>query len=235
VAAYSTEHTGEYIARYVFDPKAICLVRLGQTRLWQGDPGDARALFASGRSHGEGVGHPGTLMYVFSYGAMVAIELGDLDMAQRCLAEFEALADRFGGSSLYWFEAMHGLFSACLVVAGGDSGGLGPLAEIVRSSHSSTQSLLRSYGLLTLGRGYARSGDVDAGRHVVGEALAWADDHDQHYLDAALWLAEAALLDRSSGATGARAARQRALGIARDQGAGWYEQQAIAELADDAS
>jgi hypothetical protein len=91
---------------------------------------------------------------------------------------------------------------------------------------------LRSYGLLTLGRGYAMSRDVDAGRDVVRDALAWADGHDQHYLDAPLWLAEAELLERSRDPTRARTARERALAIARDQGAGWYERQAVSALAD---
>ena len=58
----------------------------------------------------------------------------------------------------------------------------------------------------------------------------WADAHDQHYLDAPLWLAEGELRQRADDRVGASAARRNALAIARQQGAGWYAQQAKAAL-----
>ena len=44
---YSREHTSEHLARFGQDPGAVCLVRLGQTRLWQGHPDEARVLLAA--------------------------------------------------------------------------------------------------------------------------------------------------------------------------------------------
>ncbi len=227
---YSPEHTAEHLARFAQDPRAVCLVRLGQTRLWQGHPDEARALLARGRAHGEDVGHPGTLIYVHNYTQMTAIELGDFDVAERCSTELQQLVARFGGPRLGWFDDLHRLLGACIPVARGDITALDSLAEIVDEWRSATQTLQFTFGLLTLARGHARDGDLDAGHAAVREALAWADAHDQHYLDAPLWQAEGELLQRADDLVGASAARRNALAIARQQGAGWYEQQARAAL-----
>ena len=109
---YSPEHTAEHLARFAQDPEAVCLVRLGQTRLWQGHPDEARELLARGRAHGEDVGHPGTLIYVHNYTQMTAIELGDLDLAERCSTELQQLVERFGGPRLGWFDDLHRLLGA---------------------------------------------------------------------------------------------------------------------------
>ena len=227
---YSREHTAEHLARFAQDPRAVCLVRLGQTRLWQGHPDEARGLLAQGRAHGEDVGHPGTLIYVHNYTQMTAIELGDFDVAERCSTELQQLVERFGGPRLGWFDDLHRLLGACIPVARGDTGALDSLTEIVDDWRSATQTLQFTFGLLTLGRGHAHDGDLDAGHAAVREALVWADAHDQHYLDAPLWLAEGELRQRADDRVGASAARRNALAIARQQGAGWYEQQAKAAL-----
>jgi hypothetical protein len=152
---------------------------------------------------------------------MTAIELGDLEMAERFAPEVLQLEERYAGLSLGWFEALHRLLNACIPVAQGEPGGLGVLTEILQGWRSATQNLAYSYGLLVLSRGHAMAGDIDTGRRAASEALAWADAHDQHYLDAPLWLAEAELVERAGDRTRARTARKRALAIARQQGAGW--------------
>jgi hypothetical protein len=229
---YAPEHTAEHIARFVQDPRVVCLVRLGQTRLWQGHPDEARQLLARGQAHGEELGHPGTLIYLHNYTQLTAIELGDFDLAERCSTELKQLLERFGGPSLGWFDDLHRLLDACMHVSRGDAAALDSLTEIVTEWRSATQTLLFTFGLLTLGRGHAGDGDVDAGHMATREALEWADDHDQHYLDAPLWLAEGELRQRAHDRAGARAARRNALTIARRQGAGWYVQQAEAALDD---
>jgi hypothetical protein len=231
---YSREHTAEHVARFGQDPGAVCLVRLGQTRLWQGHPDQARELLARGRAHAEDVGHPGTLIYVHNYTQMIAVELGDLDLAERCSTELEQLLERFGGPRLGWFDDLHRLLGACIAVACGDATALDRLTEIVDDWRSATQTLQFTFGLLTLGRGHADGGDLDAGHAAVHEALVWADGHDQHYLDAPLWLAEGELRQCAHDRIGASVARRNALAIARQQGAGWYAQQAEAALDDGA-
>jgi DNA-binding SARP family transcriptional activator len=231
---YSREHTAEHVARFTQDPRAVCLVRLGQTRLWQGHPEEARELLARGRAHGEDVGHPGTLIYVHNYIQMTAIELGDLDLAERCSTELQQLIEGFGGPSLRWFDHLHRLLAGCMPAARGDAGALESLTEIVDDWRSATQTLQFTFGLLALGRGHADGGDLDAGHAAVREALLWAEAHDQHYLDAPLWLAEGELRECAHDRMGASAARRNALAIARQQGAGWYTQQANAALDDSA-
>jgi tetratricopeptide (TPR) repeat protein len=231
---YSREYTAEHLARFGQDPGAVCLVRLGQTRLWQGHPDQARELLARGRAHAEDVGHPGTLIYVHNYTQMTAIELGDLDLAERCSMELQQLVEGFGGPSLGWFDDLHRLLGGCIPVARGDAGALDDLTEIVDDWRAATQTLQFTFGLLTLGRGHADGGDLDAGQAAVREALVWADTHDQHYLDAPLWLAEGELRQCAHDRIGASAARRNALAIARQQGAGWYAQQAEAALDDGA-
>ena len=232
---YSGEHTAEHLSRFGQDPRAVCLVRLGQTALWQGDPDEARQLLAQGRAQGEDVGHAGTLIYVHNYTQMTAIELGDLETAERCTTELQRVVERFGEPSLGWFDDLHQLLGACIDVERGDTGAMNRLTEIVGRWRSATQTLQFTYGLLTLGRGHGRDGDVEAGQLAVREALVWADDHDQHYLDAPLRLADGDLRQRADDRIGASVARRNALAVARRQGAGWYERQAMDALRDTAS
>lgn len=235
VRLYSRERSEEHIARFVQDPKAICLVRLALTRLMQGEPDDARGLLAEAGRHSEDVGDPGTRVYVLCWIQITAIELGDLDLAQRCSSDLEALLEPFEGSTLLWFETLHRFLRAFGQVTGGDARGLDPLSEIAHGWGSATEPLFFGYGLLAIARSHARFGDasdVEAGRHAVDEALRWAGDHDQHYLDAPLWLAGGELCRRQGDAAGASAAAGRALAIARRQGARWYEHQALAALDD---
>jgi len=229
---YAPEHTGEHLARFVQDPRVVCLVRLGQTRLWQGHPEEARQLLARGRAHGEELGHPGTLIYLHNYTQMTAIELGDFDLAERCSTDLQQLIEGVGGPSLGWFDDLHRLLGGCIAVASEDAGALDSLTEIVDDWRSATQTLQFTFGLLTLGRGHAHGGDLDAGHAAVREALVWADAHDQHYLDAPLWLAEGQLRQCARDRGGATVARRNALAIARQQGAGWYARQAEAALDD---
>ena len=146
-------------------------MRLGTTRLWQGYPDDAREYLVQARSHAEDVGHPGTLMYVLNFAEMTAIELGDLEKAERFAPVVQQLEERYGGLSLGWFEALHRLLNACIPVVRGDPTGLSRLNDILDGWRSATQNLTYSYGLLTLSRGHAMAGDIDAGRRATGEAL----------------------------------------------------------------
>jgi DNA-binding SARP family transcriptional activator len=90
VTGFRPEHRVTHLARYGLDPQAVCMSRLGNTLLFLGHSGDARAARDRALELAEGIGHPTTLGTVLVFAALLALDLGDDDDLRR---HTRALAD----------------------------------------------------------------------------------------------------------------------------------------------
>ena len=70
-------------------------------------------------------------------------------------------------------------------------------------------------------------GEYDEGRAAAEEGLTWTRDNKQGYLEAELLRSQGALAYRGGDIGSATATLQRAVEVARAQGAGWLEQRAL--------
>jgi DNA-binding SARP family transcriptional activator len=180
VRHYRPELGPEHLARYAQDPEAVCLVRLGLTLWFAGEPERGRELADRARAQATALGHPMTRCYVLTYAAMMAAEDGDVAGADALVTEAEALYDRQPIGS---FVAVGRMLRAQVDLAADPDGDGRALAEAVDGLRATDQSLHLTYGLTLLARAHLRAGRLGAARDVLAEAEAWTRAHDQHYLD----------------------------------------------------
>ena len=180
VRHYRPEFGPDHLARYAQDPEAVCLVRLGLTLWFAGQPDRGRELADRARVQATALGHPMTRSYVLTYAAVLAAEEGDLAAVDALVTEAEALYDRQPIGS---FVAIGRVLRAWVDLQAAPGGDDRPLAEAVDGLRAADQSLHLTYGLTLLARAHLRAGRPAAARAVVAEARAWSGAHDQRYLD----------------------------------------------------
>jgi hypothetical protein len=166
---------------------------------------------------------------VLVYAAILAVETGDLEEARRAADEIAELGRCHG--EIPDHVAFEKAIRACIGTSPDtdeiDDAALDRALDQLRTP---THSLLLTYGLTLAARGRAHQRSLDAGMAAVREGLAWARDHDQHYIEPPLLIAEAQLLDLAGDIDAAQVALRQACEIARRQGAGWFEQQTVESL-----
>lgn len=229
IAAYRPAASPEHVRRFAQDPKAVCLSRLALTRLWQGERDESVAWLDEAIAHAVRLEHPPTLAYVVLFGAIGAIERGDVDAAAALVGRSDEVFRRYG--EFAYFLSLDHLLTAWVGLEQGDENGLRAIEDAVGAWRSATQSLHFSYGLTLLARAHARYGRPEAGRAAVREALAWGVAHGQRYADAALLITDADLLLATGDDAAARRSLTSAVERATEQGAGWFVHDARRRLA----
>jgi DNA-binding SARP family transcriptional activator/tetratricopeptide (TPR) repeat protein len=228
LAAYRPDHTAEHLGRYAQDPKAVCLVRLGLTLLWEGDSQRAVACVDDALAVTEALDHPPTSGYVLEYAAIVAAETDDREALARRLDTADALFARHELGFMMWIQR---LLRGWQDVLEGRPDALERLADAVDQWRGIDQTLHLTHGLMLLAGAAAATGEVEVGRAAVREGIAWGTEHDQRYAEAALWRIDGELLAAAGDPAEAEAAFQRACSVADAQGARWLRQRAEQSLA----
>ena len=180
VRDYRPELGPDHLARYAQDPEAVCLVRLGLTLWFAGQPDRGRELADRARAQAAALGHPMTRSYVLTYAAVIAAEEGDIRAADALVTEAEALYDRQPIGS---FVAIGRVLRAWVDVQADPQDDGAPLAAAVDGLRVVDQTLHLTYGLTLLARAHLAAGRRAEARAVVAEARSWSAAHDQRYLD----------------------------------------------------
>ncbi|MGH2560386.1 MAG: hypothetical protein ACRDJH_15095 [Thermomicrobiales bacterium] len=89
VERYRPEHRCTHLVRYGFDPKVICLSRLGNTLWYLGRPAEACRARDAALALADEIGHPVSRAIALVFAGMLAIEMGD---HERVRADAAALA-----------------------------------------------------------------------------------------------------------------------------------------------
>jgi hypothetical protein len=215
IDAYQPGLATEHWVRYAQDPKAVCLVRLAFTMLWQGDAAGAQTVAADAHAFLATINHRYTSVYAFGWLAMIAAEAGDRDLLAAEVGE----AQMERGQTLGYAGLVVELMSGWLEVLDHRASGLGRLSAVVEEFRGD-EGVHLTYGLLLRARAYLAAGEIEHGRAAVREAIEWGVAHDQRWAEAELWRIEGQLAASCGDLAGADDAHGRALELARAQGAG---------------
>jgi tetratricopeptide (TPR) repeat protein len=228
IERYDPARGADHVVHFAQDPRAICLVRLSLTRLWRGDVAGAEHLMAQAVAHAEAIDHPWTQVYVLVWQFMLAVELGDIDRAARAVEQLELSHERYGDLA-YMLSIDSAARGWCDAHVDPHRG-----AELLRRSlgdwRDSVQPLHYTWVAQLLAALCLRTDAIDEGRAVLAEALRFADDSEQRYIEPSLWITEAELRHRAGDAVGAQRALEEALSVAGRQGAEWYADVARSRL-----
>lgn len=228
IGTYDLSYREEHLAVYAQDPRPVCLVRLGLTELWAGDPGRADATVRSALQLAVELDHLMTLWYVLTYATISAAESGDLARCTKLVEQTELLGRRL---PMPYLMIVGDALRGWLEVHRGSPDAIEEIERAVANSRAEGESLHLTYSLLLLARAYGTVGDPDRGRASAREGLSWSADHDQRYLEAELWRIDGDLARAASEPAAAEASLRRAVDVAAAQGARWLELRALVSLA----
>jgi DNA-binding SARP family transcriptional activator len=222
VARYRPEHRPTHLVRYGIDPKVVCLSRLGNTLWFLGHPEPAVRARDAALALAVEVGHPASTGTAQWFAAMLALELGDADALRACAAALGRARE------VKVIETSHDALVGYLdVLDGRPERGLGAIRRALDDVGDSDHAPGHRSCLLRL--------LVDACA-LAEEWRAGIEAADLLLETARLWEAEAlrmrAQFRAALGESGAADDAERALEVARAQGARSYEARIRGTLAE---
>lgn len=213
------------------DAKAMALLYRAWTRCMMGYPDEARALTQQAIARAESLGAPMVLCIVLIYGPpTIARMLHDADALYEASSRALASVERYGYTDGRLWASVY--FGLALAMRGQLDEGLGLLRRSIegREAHGTLISLQWDY--LDMSRLLLAAGRVGEARAALQQAAALNErfrdgpsEAEQHRTEGELLLAEGA------GDARAEACFQRALAVARAQGARLLELRAALSLA----
>ncbi len=219
---FKAEHRTLHLAKYAQDPQVICLVRLAITLWHLGLPDEALVHARRACELAEEGGHRYSLAYALHWTAW-------LHALRREPAETLGAAERSvdfsaGQGFAYWH-------TQGAVLRGWARGDAAEMRRGLDAFRATGTEVGRPYFLGLLAEVLAEDGKLDEGLVAIGEALASVEKRGERWPEAELWRWKGDLLRaRRSRSEESREAYQRALGIARIQGARWMELRAVVGL-----
>jgi tetratricopeptide (TPR) repeat protein len=228
VDRYRPEHHRVHLLRYGLDPKVICLSRLGNTLWFLGRPEAATRARDAALALAAEIGHPFSRSTALVFAAMLALDMRDADGIRAYTA---LLTAELGVHETRPTQVSSEAISGYVDVLDGrlETG----IARIQRSLDETREADhapgMRAHQVRVLLAACALAGDARTGLAVADQALASGDA-------ARLWEAETrrlrAAFRASLGAPAAdvEAELERALAVARGQGAVMLELRAAAGL-----
>lgn len=211
------------------DP-GVCARLFAARALWSlGDAEQARALVHEAQDLADRLAHPPTRVHASVFGAEVLLLDGEGMEALRLAERAHELAEDLG---LPHWSAWSAILTGCARVAGGDMpDGITAIEEGLEAYRATGGELEQPVFLGRLADAYLRSGALEKARASLDAAKLLATRTGERRYDAELARVEA-LLQRASGRTEAAAeALDRALTIARHQGAQGFERRILATAA----
>ncbi len=227
IARYRPQDAPVHIARYVQDPKGVCLSRLALTQLFRGLATQADATMREALRFAAELDHPMTTGYVRAFDALLAaLEPDDYDLP----ASVAALESVTSQMRIGYFESLARLLGGWRDVLNGELAGVDAMREVTHYWRQE-QQLHLTLGLSLLARGHLRAGDVANGRAAVTDALRRSERTGQAYLVAELLRIDAELLAVGGEGEAADRTCRRAVDIAVKQGSPWLRDRALGTLA----
>ncbi|TCD14602.1 transcriptional regulator [Oricola cellulosilytica] len=225
---YDTARREEHLALYAQDPRAVCLVRLGLSTLWSGDPARAEAMARSARELADELDHLMTSAYVITYGAILAAVAGDFIRLEDILTHADRVWSRL---SERYLRVVLDALRAWLDVRAGSDAGIGKILQSVERSRIEGENLHLSFTLLLLAMARGLRDELHEGRAATRDALAWSERCNQRYLVAELLRVDGELAYGLGETDHALSSLRQAVDVSRTQGAQWLRLKALHSLA----
>jgi DNA-binding SARP family transcriptional activator len=229
VAGYRPARRRSHLLRAWLDPQVVCTSRLGNVLWFLGDETAAGNARDQALALAAELGHLQSSSAAWTFAALLALEMGDVARIRDCVAALEAGLERLDGRPLRIGVEL--LRAYLRVVDGQAEAGIAEMRSALDESRGADHAPgMRAVILRLLMAAHAAAGDV-RGRLAVAERMI------EMRGAARLWEAEArrtraeCLAALEAPADVVTAELQRAIDVARRQGARMLEQRAAASLA----
>src|SRR5262245_20592488 len=228
------------VAHYSQGPRGLCLCFGAHTRWLLGYPDQALALLHQALAHARALAHPFGLGMALSFAATVHLLRGEWPAAQAHAAASRTLALEHGLGMI----AAQGLLlqGVALAAQGHHAAGLSQMRQAMAAIQAAGQEAGRLLAVAVLAEQSGQAGQVEAGLHVLSEALASLNPQEPRLWEPELHRVRGMLLLQAGGVTPAAPRRaterdaeaetcfQQALALARRQGAKAFELRAVMGL-----
>lgn len=229
IAAYVPGRARSHLALYSQDPRVVCMIRLAYTLWYLGRSDEACSHSVQALSLAEQLEHPYSLAYALTFASWLALDSGDDGRARELAGRLAGLADE---RQLGFLRPIGTILGGWARVAdGGVDEGITMIREGVDAYHRSGQPLYLPWSLRLLARVCVAAGRLAAAQTALAEAFEVVEATGQRVLEAELHrLAGELALAQGGDRTAVTAHFDRALVIARRQGAVSLEREAAAGL-----
>lgn len=230
IARYDPSHYATHIARYVQDPKVICLCRLAFVQWCLGYPDQALKTSQEAVVLAEATGHPFSQAYVFAWTALLHNQRRDVESTLHWAAATIDLSVEYGMP--FWLGIGEFLKGWALTVHGEIETGIAEMQAGCATFRATGANFLGSYFAALMALFSSEHGSVEQGLAMVGEALAFVQNHGERWCEAEVnRLKGEILLAHGSDPGQVEASFRRALDVAREQHARSLELRAAINLA----
>ncbi len=219
------------IAEYGEDPLLVCQMYAALTDWLLGHPDRALGRIEAGLRRAEDLAQPFGLAQIRWAGLLVAQGCGDVATVA---TEAEGLIRLCESEEIgVWLAGGRILQGWALAEQGQPEAGIDAIHQGLQDWGADGSALIRPYYVALLAEAEARRGEVGEALRVVAEALETAQGTGERWYEAELHRLRAALLLQGGGneTADAEAGFQRALALAREQGARALELRAAVSLA----
>jgi adenylate cyclase len=235
---YTTQQPHAHLAHYGQDPEGICLTYGALTCWLCGTPDAALVLMHQALVHAHAMAHPFGVGTVLSLAAVLHLLRGEIRAVQTHAEATIMLARTHGLDAL---EAKGTLLQGWALAAQGQhSEGLAQMRQGWVAMQAAGQEAGRLLYLAMLAEQYGQAGQVEAGLHVLTEALASLDRQEPRLWEPELYRVRGALFLQAQASTPegrrqttdveAETCFQQALALARRQGAKAFALRAVMGL-----
>jgi predicted ATPase len=177
------------------------------------------------------IGHGATLILALIYKTFIHIRCGSYATANVCIDELRALAEETG--ALFW-RVVGGLTRGCIFAETGKASEAVPIISTNLAAFRSTGTkMLVPLWLEFLSKAQAHADQLDAARRSIGEAMEAVQTTGERWAEAEVHrtAGEIALIGPKPDAIKAEACFDRALSVARQQQAKFWELRAAMSMA----
>jgi DNA-binding winged helix-turn-helix (wHTH) protein/tetratricopeptide (TPR) repeat protein len=200
------------------DPAIRALGRLGGWTHWlQGRPDQARLDTAACLERAKACGHPLNHVFALSFAALVEVFRGDADAVTPLVKSFMELVEEYGFALPY--PAAYALVSWPLVQSGEIDAAVAQLREGVAVSRRTRVRVVSSLLLASLAEAEFLRGNAKEGLSAIEEARAFVEETGERFWEAEIHRIRGELLRSNRQDEPAEACFQKALDVARAQGA----------------
>lgn len=223
---YRPEHRHVHLLRYGQDPKVVCLSRLGNTLWFLGRPESATRARDAALVLADEIGHPHSRGTALGFGAMLALEMGDLEQFRGYTAALAPGRGEQASKPTHIFaQALHGYVG---VLDGQEEMGMACIQQVLDDPGEHAPGLRAAVMRLFL-EACVATGNARAGLAAAERALQMGGTTH-------IWEAEARrlraefLASLGASAKGVEEELERALAVAHGQGATMLELRTVISL-----
>jgi predicted ATPase len=204
------------------EPGIFSACELSRTLTLKGFPDQGLALVQGAVAEARALDHPQPLAFALLFEIIAQVARRNAREVRRLYEELAVVCHAHGiAQEVQWAAPLTG---RAMIELGDARRGLRVLEEGLAAHTITRSALLRPYYLLLLAGGLIRSGDLARAQRSLDEAAAIAESTSQHAYDSEHARLQGELLALQPGAVDeAEAQYQRALAVARQQGAKWLE------------